>query len=266
MLTTAGQSRACPQRAQFNLEWDPDEFGNQVFTNTIWRNCQGLDANKPTCVSSFNRKYNLTSPENGKVKIRPCKLDSPWFWGDPYCTADEDNTCSPPQGNSRSISDYYAELDSKTRKVSLGFGPCGWNYPIFGGRMKNPDTKDRNLHIWSNGGNVCNKLGIDANNEKCKHYNQTISCERRDSKESCEQVETGCSMYEGNSCCSWNDNDSKCIKNTQGCNRHTGFTECNSDASKMCRWGPDYNDYNDRRSPGCYPNKRMAGFLLEYTK
>jgi hypothetical protein len=171
--------------------------------------------------------------------------------------------CVLPKGDNNS-SDNYAKLGTKGG-VTLSFAPCYENrFPresgIYG-RMKNPDTMDGSHQAWSSAENVCNAGDLAPANEKCKHYNQLISCERRGWKEDCEQTETGCSMYEGGSCCSWDDQLSMCTKNTQHCNRHTSLAECNSDPSKMCRWGPDEENSTDKRKPGCYPNK---GFQDSY--
>lgn len=256
MLTAGGKS-ACPDTTNFNLEWDIDSFGNKIYTSNIWHHCEQLEANKGSCVSTYNNNYNLTEPKDGRQEIRSCKMDSswlPWKWDDPYCT--EDSTCRPPEGKG-GVGDFYARLNS-AKHVQLDFAPCAWSTPRFIGRMKNPDTTDGIYKAWANAENVCNKRGIDPNNEKCKHYNQTISCEKRSTKDDCEKVESGCSMYEGGSCCSWDpskDVGKRCSKNVNGCNRHASFAECNSDPSKMCRWGPDEVDIDDYRSPGCYANK-----------
>jgi hypothetical protein len=256
MLTAGGKS-ACPDTTNFNLEWDIDSFGNKIYTSNIWHHCEQLEANKGSCVSTYNNNYNLTEPKDGRQEIRSCKMDSswlPWKWDDPYCT--EDSTCRPPEGKG-GVGDFYARLNS-AKHVQLDFAPCAWSTPRFIGRMKNPDTTDGSYKAWANAENVCNKRGIDPNNEKCKHYNQTISCEKRSTKDDCEKVESGCSMYEGGSCCSWDsskDVGKRCSKNVNGCNRHASFAECNSDPSKMCRWGPDEVDIDDYRSPGCYANK-----------
>ena len=259
MLTTTAGGRACSDRTSFNLGWDRDRFGNKVYTSTILKNCGTLDANRSDCSSDYNFRYNLSNTENGQVKLSSCKMDSHFWSANPYCNEDEDNQCRPPvnfmEGNKISLSDYYATLNPKTNQVSLGFAPCGWNQPRFGGRMKNPDTKAGSLDAWSDASKVCNKVGIDPQNDKCKHYKDTISCERRASKEDCEQVESGCSMFESSSCCSWNNDTSKCSKNTKGCNRHSTFGECNADPSKMCRWGPDISGDKPLPRPGCYPNK-----------
>ena len=253
-MLTAGGKTECPDTTNFNLEWDEDSYGDRKYTSTIWKNCESLEANKGSCVSTYNNNYNLTGPKDGRQEIRSCKMDSswlPWKWDDPYCT--EDSRCRPPEGKG-GVGDFYARLNS-SNQVQLDFAPCAWSSPRFSGRMKNPDTTDGSYKAWANAENVCNKVGIDPNNEKCKHYNQTISCEKRDSKEVCQHTEVGCSMYEGGSCCTWLDDESKCVKNSQGCNRHSTFAECNSDPSKMCRWGPDTVDIDDYRRPGCYPNK-----------
>ena len=269
MLTTAGGGRSCSDRNSFNLEFTTDRIGNPVYTSNIRRNCENLPANRSDCSSDYNFRYNLSNPENGRVKLSACKMDSHWWSDNPYCNEDEDNLCSPPdhyiEGNKISSSDYYASIIPKTNQVRLGFAPCGWNQPRFGGRMKNPDTKAGSLKAWANGENVCNKVGIDPQNDKCKHYKDTISCERRTWKEDCEKVEAGCTMFEGATCCSWNNDTSKCTKNREGCNRHKTFVECNTDSSKMCRWGPDLGGDKPLPPPGCYPNKGWQDSYLNTT-
>jgi len=163
-MLTAGRGTPCSDRVQFNLEYYFDHFGNKIYNSNIQDNCDILEANNSTCVSANNNRYNLTNPEKGKRKIIACKMDSGWFWGNPYCNEDEDNICLPPEGNRSGMADYYAQLIPNSNKVKLGFAPCGWNRPVFDGRIKNPDTTDGSLHAWSNAENVCDKRGIDPQN------------------------------------------------------------------------------------------------------
>ena len=232
---------------------------------TLEDKCENLDASESSCETSYNRRYNL-SPEThdgNRRRMARCEVQGHIF-GLPGCG--QKSECVLPKGDNNS-SDNYAKLGTKGG-VTLSFAPCYENrFPRQSGiylRMKNPDTMDGSHQAWSSASNVCNTGGLDPNNEKCKRFDDFLSCERRGWKEDCEKVEAGCSMYEGGSCCSWDPSQEigkRCSKNTNGCNRHTTLAECNSNPSKMCRWGPDEENSIDNRKPGCYTNK---GFQDSY--
>ena len=231
-------------RSGFNLKSD----------KTLENNCENIPAYNNACITNQSDKYNLSPEKHDRNtrRLTTCKMDSHW-WNDADVWCTEDEECILPEGN-KGTSDYYAKL--LNGMTTLSVSPCNNNY--FSNRMKNPDTVDLDYPAWSDVNKICNDNGIDPYNEKCKRYDQMVSCERRTWKEDCEQQESGCSMYEGGSCCTWLDDESKCVKNSQGCNRHSTFAECNADSSRACRWGPDlvkHIEYIDNRSPGCYINK-----------
>ena len=232
---------------------------------TLEDKCENLDAAKSECETAYNHRY-ILSPEthdSNRRRMARCEVQG-HLLSLPGCG--QKSECVLPKGDNNS-SDNYAKLGTKGG-VKLSFAPCYQNsFPRTSGiyrRMKNPDTMDGSWQAWSNAQDVCNTGNLDPSNEKCIHYNQLISCERRSWKEDCEKVEDGCSMYEGGSCCSWDPSQEigkKCSKNTNGCNRYTTLSECNSNPSKMCRWGPDEENRTDKRKPGCYMNK---GFQDSY--
>ena len=97
---------------------------------------------------------------------------------------------------------------------------------------------------------------------KSKRFDDLLSCERRGWKEDCEKAEMVVVCMKVVPVVV--DPNKRLVKDVLKILMvviDTPLAECNSDPSKMCRWGPDEENSTDKRKPGCYTNK---GFQDSY--
>jgi len=235
----------CPNLLSFHLKSN-FELDNQ---------CKNFQNNPSSCNSDRNKKFVLSSEKHDKNRkhLQYCGVENEyiWFSADNYVCNNLDRECVMPEGSGGS--DYYAKPHSQG--TSLDIAPCYSNeHTKLYYRIKNPDILDEGKNAWSDVTKVCNTENLKFDG-MCKRWDQLISCEQRTS-ETCENVEPGCNFFSGSHCCSWNTEQNICEKNTEDCSRHKSFTDCNSDPTKVCRWGPTYSfSHKDNRPIGCYNNK-----------